>query len=168
VIGWVLNMGHRLNVVYRLYHNETQVFHGFKPWGETFIRGLRATSAILCYLTPAIIMALWAWQSTAIALWVIASVLFLLAIYVLPGGMTYNAVYDDIQYLYRPDLAFRRAIEGGRDYAKAWGIAIAAISLSFLGLLAFVIGFFYTSVWAWTVVGYAFSRALSFRHSPAE
>ena len=31
---------------------------------------------------------------------------------------------------------------------------------TFLGLLGLGIGFFYTSVWAWNVVGYAFSRSL--------
>ena len=77
--------------------------------------------------------------------------------------MTYNAAFHDISYLYRPDRAFARAWEGGKDYLWAWIIALSAILISFLGLLALGIGFLYTSVWAWMVVGYAFSRALSLR-----
>jgi len=86
---------------------------------------------------------------------------FVLAIYILPGGMTYNAAFNDISYLYRPDRALVRAFEGGTAYLHAWLISPTAIALSFLGLLALGIGFFYTSVWAWMVAGYAFSRALS-------
>jgi hypothetical protein len=86
---------------------------------------------------------------------------FLWGVYSLPGGMTYNAAYGDITYLYRPDKAFRRAIAGGAAYGWAWVIALCAMSLSWVGLLALGIGFFYTSVWAWSVVGYAFSKALA-------
>lgn len=78
----------------------------------------------------------------------------------LPGGMTYNAAFDDISYLYRPDRAFRRAVAGGGAYLRAWLIGASAILLSTLGIAACGIGFFYTSVWAWSVVGYAFSRSL--------
>ena len=59
--------------------------------------------------------------------------------------------------------ALRRALEGGWAYAWAWVIALSAVTLSSLGLLLLGVGFFYTSVWAWMVVGYAFSRALSLR-----
>lgn len=60
----------------------------------------------------------------------------------------------------RPDKALGAAVRGGRAYLRAWLIALAAIAVSFGGLAVLVIGFFYTSVWAWNVVGYAFSRAL--------
>ena len=38
LIGWILNMGHRLNVVHRVYHGEAVIFDGFKPWMQTFMR----------------------------------------------------------------------------------------------------------------------------------
>ena len=160
-IGWVLNMGHRLDVVYRIYHNQPPYYQGFSPYGSTFLRGLKAAVAILIYLGPSLILGGLAYWESLPKLWFAAAPLFLLAIYILPGGMTYNAAFHDISYLYRPDRALARAYEGGRRYAWAWVIALSAIMLSFLGLLALGIGFLYTSVWAWMVVGYVFSRALS-------
>lgn len=163
LFGWILNLGHRLDVVYRLYHDEPPWFRGFSPWGKTFRRGLRAFTAITTYLSPAAAFALVATVTWSWVWWVPSGVLFVWAIFSLPGGMTYNAAFGDITYLYRPDLAFRRAIEGGWLYLEAWAIAITAILLSLLGLLALGVGFLVTSVWAWMVVGYAFSKALSLR-----
>lgn len=168
-VGWILNLGHRLDVVKRLFHNEPPYFQGFRPYRHTFCRGLRAATAISVYLTPSLLLAALAHvchaqpycQPILASLSVTA---FLLGIFSLPGGMTYNAAFDDISYLYRPDKAFRRAVRGGRLYWKAWGIGLTAIILSFPGLLLIGVGFLYTSVWAWQVVGYAFSKALVIRH----
>jgi hypothetical protein len=85
---------------------------------------------------------------------------FCVGIFALPGGMTRNAVAGDLSYLGRPDRALRAALAGGRPYLKAWLIAGSAIALSFLGRVVVVVGFLYTSVWAWSVVGYAFTSAL--------
>jgi hypothetical protein len=130
---------------------------------------LRAFCAIVTYVSPAAVCGISAWilfdgEFTAAVLVLVglAVVLLSLAVYSLPGGMTYNAVFDDIRYLYRPDRAFLRAVEGGWDYLRAWVIAISAIALSSLGVLAIGIGFAFTSVWAWSVVGYAFSMTLAF------
>ncbi|MEE2755434.1 MAG: hypothetical protein VYA30_02180 [Myxococcota bacterium] len=162
-LGWILNLGHRLDVIYRLYHDQTPYYRGFKPYGHTMRRGLQAVLAILVYLAPSLICAFLAYAEGIEALWFMAVPLFLLAIYILPGGMTYNAAFRDISYLYRPDRAFARALDGGKDYLWAWLIALSAIIASFVGLLGLGIGFLYTSVWAWMVVGYAFSRTLSLR-----
>lgn len=180
--GWVFNLGHRLEVVHRVYHDDPPYFRGFAPWGATFRRGLRAFCAISFYLSPAamftglalalapaghglgaLIASPLTWRPAGLAtlgMLGLALIAFALAIFSLPGGMTYNAAFDDISYLYRPDRAFRRAVAGGRAYLRAWLIGASAILLSTLGIAAFGIGFFYTSVWAWSVVGYAFSRSL--------
>jgi hypothetical protein len=160
VVGWVFNLGHRLEVVRRLYHDDPPYFRGFSPWGATFVRGLTAACAIFLYLSPAAALAVVAVAAHALALLAPAAVAFVLAIYSLPGGMTYNAAFGDISYLYRPDKAFRRAVAGGAAYLHAWLIAAAAIAASLLGLLALGVGFLYASVWAWSVVGHAFSMAL--------
>jgi hypothetical protein len=168
VIGWVVNMGHRLDVVQRVYHDQPPYFRGFAPVGGTFVRGLKAAGAIAVYLSPAMILGTVGglqYEHTAVfvPLVSLAGVAFAVGIFVLPGGMTYNAAFNDLSYLYRPDKAMRRALEGGRLYLRAWTIAAAAITLSLLGLLAAGVGFLVTSVWAWQVVGYAFSRALVLR-----
>ena len=160
-VGWLLNMGHRLDVVYRIYHDQPPYYRGFTPWSHTFLRGLKAAAAILTYLSPALVCGLIGALRSDPGWLTVSGLFFVLAIYILPGGMTYNAAFNDISYLYRPDRAFLRAIEGGTDYLHAWLISLAAIALSFLGIVGLGIGFLYTSVWAWMVVGYAFSRSLS-------
>ncbi len=167
LVGWIFNLGHRLEIFYRLHQDQRPCFAGFAPWGRTFRRGCQAFAAICLYLSPAGlcgILALLAWRSgwgtLAAGFGSLAALFFLLGIFSLPGGMTYNAALRDMSYLYRPDKAFRRALDGGTAYLKAWCISLCAISLSFLGPLGLGVGFFYTSVWAWIVVGYAFSKAL--------
>lgn len=165
--GWILNLGHRLELVHRLAANDRPAFRGFSPWGFTFVRGLQAFLAISVYLSPCLIMGAIAWVLWSSKLFVgaagfgsVSFFLFVGGVYVLPGGMTRNAAYRDMSYLYRPDRAYQIARQGGLRYLKAWLIALTSIVLSFLGLLAAGIGFLYTSVWAWMVVGYAFSVAL--------
>lgn len=162
--GWILNMGHRLQVVNRVWRGDAPYFRGFGPWRVTFRRGLQAWAAIVIYLSPSLALAAlaWlAWPGRGAMLAVVAAVLlFGVGAFALPGGMTRNAVADDLSYLYRPDRALRAAFAGGRAYLKAWLIAASAIALSFLGLAAALVGFLYTSVWAWSVVGFAFTSAL--------
>jgi hypothetical protein len=74
--------------------------------------------------------------------------------------MTVYACEKDPEVLWHPVRAFGRARKAGREYGKAWLISLAAVALSLFGLLALVIGFVFTSVWAWEVVGYAFTVAM--------
>ena len=187
-IGWIFNLGHRLDVVHRIFHHQPPYYRGFRPFTQTFLRGLQACLAITLYLSPAVIMgglSYICYPHQAVYLLIpLCILLFVLAIFTLPGGMTYNAAYRDITYLYRPDKAFKRSVQAGKPYLKAWLIALSAItlSLSLIGLypLAFdwpnfiedwpilipaVFIFFMASVWAWNVVGYAFSQAIVFRDS---
>jgi hypothetical protein len=164
VPGWILNMGHRLTVVSRAWQGDPPYFRGFRPWRQTFWRGLQAFVAIVVYLSPSLALAGLAWLSwpgrTAWLAGAAAALLFSVGVFALPGGMTRNAVAGDLSYLVRPDRALRVALAGGRAYLKAWLIAASAVALSFLGLAAAVVGFFYTSVWAWSVAGFAFTWAL--------
>jgi hypothetical protein len=162
-IGWILNLGHRLDVVRRLHAGEIPVFGGFSPYGRTFFRGLKPLLAILLYLFPGTAVAWIAYSlpgTARIVLAALATMLIVIGVFALPGGMTLNAVSDDVSYLYRPDRSLRRAIDGGQKYLHAWRIGLSAVALSFLGLFAVGVGFLFASVWAWQVVGYAFSRAL--------
>lgn len=53
--------------------------------------------------------------------------------------------------------ALSRALQGGRAYWKAWGIALSALAPSFLGLLGLGVGFLATSVWFWQGPGFSFA-----------
>ena len=74
--------------------------------------------------------------------------------------MTVYAVEDDPSILRKPVTAFLRVIAHRKTYFLAWWISCLSIFLSFLGLLGFGVGFFFTSVWAWDVAGYSFTLAL--------
>lgn len=179
VFGWILNLGARLDVVQRLYTGERPYFRGMKPLRHTFRRGCISATTIFAYLAPANVCfaaGYWAamggewrlasaWsdlQATplAIALSVAGLLFFVLGVFTLPGCMTVYACEEDPSVLRDPVRAFRRAWAQRRMYSKAWAIALCAVSLSFLGIFAFVIGFFIASVWAWEVVGYAFTVAM--------
>jgi hypothetical protein len=167
-IGWVLNLGARLDVVQRLYHNDKPFFRGFRPWRRTFVRGCVSAATILCYLLPSLLLADFAffgylrqWQASIVASLAIAALAaFVVGVFTLPGCMTVYACEGDAAVLRRPVQAFRRALAHRHLYFKAWGISLSAVALSFFGLLALVVGFIFASVWSWEVVGYAFTVAM--------
>ena len=45
-----------------------------------------------------------------------------------------------------------------------WAIALAALALSFTGILFLGVGFLFTSVWFWQVAGFSFATAMAQRH----
>lgn len=167
IFGWILNLGNRLNVVSRFSAGEQPYFRGFQPWGYTFIRGCISFATISCYLAPSVILgslAFWCRQNEIITghylFAALSAVAFCLGVFTLPGCMTVYAVEGNPAVLRRPVDAFVRAWSHRKIYLFAWWIAMLSILLSFLGLLAAGIGFFFTSVWAWDVVGYAFTVAM--------
>jgi hypothetical protein len=168
LLGWILNLGNRLNVVSRLYNDDPPYFRGFRPWTETVARGCVSASTIASYLSPAAVLftaALLSWRAGATppliyALATLGAAAFVLAVFTLPGCMTVYAVERDPAILRHPITAFRRAWERRSVYLRAWLIGLAAMVLSLAGLLLAGIGFLFTSVWAWEVVGYAFTVAM--------
>ncbi len=166
--GWILNLGNRLEVVRRLYCGNHPYFRGFRPLGYTFRRGCISAAAIAAYLAPSFVLLAaaglkWIPGSASLgtaALALLGAAAFVLAVFTLPGCMTVFAVEGDARVLRQPHIAFQRAWTHRRMYGKAWAMALVSIVLSFLGLAGLLIGFFFTSVWAWEVVGYAFTVAM--------
>jgi len=89
---------------------------------------------------------------------------FSLATIAIPGFMSHYCQTFDPREIFDPLRALRRCYEGGAPYWKAWGIALSALLLSFLGLFAFGIGFLVTSVWFWQVAGFSFARVFTQHH----
>jgi len=166
LIGWILNLGNRLNVVSRLSANDQPYFRGFRPWRDTFRRGCISFATISLYLAPALVLAVLSvafFRSGSVGRFTcgaLATATFCLGVFTLPGCMTVYAVEGDLAVLRRPASAFGRAWKHRRTYLFAWWIALLSVFLSCFGLLAGGIGFAFTSVWAWDVVGYAFTVAL--------
>ena len=81
----------------------------------------------------------------------------------IPGYMSHYCRRFDAREVFDPARALRRVRQGGRAYWRAWGITLAALAVSFVGLLGLGVGFLVTSVWFWQVAGYSFATVFSQR-----
>src|SRR5262249_23634017 len=167
-VGWVLNLGNRLNVVARLHAGRSPYFTGFRPWTSTLMRGCISASAIATYLSPAAAFGALAYYAHAktvappivAILGAASAATMVLAVFTLPGCMTVFAGEGDATRFRDSVRAFCRVWLRRHVYLRAWAIALVSVSLSFVGVLGALIGFLYTSVWSWDVVGYAFTVAM--------
>lgn len=163
VVGWLLNMGHRIEMVHRMQHG-LPAWPAWGQWGRLLKHGIITWLGMVYYFTPAGLLALGAWRWDLPWLLAPSALLFFVATVAIPGYMSHYCVRFDPSEIYNPLKAFSRVIQGGAAYWKAWGIALSALALSFLGLLALGVGFLVTSVWFWQVAGFSFASVFSQRH----
>jgi hypothetical protein len=163
LFGWLLNMGHRIEMVHRMHHGQP-AWPSWNHYRRLLKSGTMAFLGMVYYYLPgAILLAIsdrrLAWLTyPAIGLLVLATV-------AIPGYMTHYCRDLDPREIFDPVRAFSRVLQGGRLYWKAWAIALSALALSFLGLLALGIGFLATSVWFWQVAGFSFASVFTQRFS---
>lgn len=69
----------------------------------------------------------------------------------------------DPQEIFNPARALSRVRQGGLAYWKAWAIVLPTMLASFLGLLAFGIGFLLASVWFWQAAAFCFATVFTQR-----
>lgn len=162
-VGWLLNMGHRIAFVHRMQHGRP-AWPAWRGYGRLLRHGAVTFLGMLGYYLPAAAAGWAAWRGGGWALWALAGVLGAGATIAIPGFMSHYCVSFDPREIYDPLRALSRVRQGGRLYWRAWGIALAALALSFLGLLALGIGFLVTSVWFWQVAGFSFASVFSQRH----
>jgi hypothetical protein len=166
-IGWLLNLGHRIEMVHRMQHGKS-AWPSWQDYGRLFGSGLIVWLGMVYYYTPALVLTATGWKLGKTWLYVAAVVVFLLASIAIPGYMTHYCRTYDYREIFNPFQAIHRVYEGGIAYWKAWGIALVALALSLLGLLAFGVGFLVTSVWFWQVAGYSFAAVFSKKFSLVE
>jgi hypothetical protein len=157
-VGWLLNMGHRIRMVHRMLHGRP-AWPAWNGWGGLLRDGAVTFGGMVYYALPGLAAAYAGWRTGSAWLLGAGAALLALAVAAIPGYMTYYCVALDPREIYDPFRALRRVLRGGRLYWRAWGIALAALAVSFLGLLGFGVGFLFTSVWFWQVAGFAFARA---------
>lgn len=162
VLGWLLNMGHRVRVVHRMHAGQT-------PWpawerpGELLKHGALTFLGMAWYGWPGVsLIALGAWLESG---WLLAlgGLLWLLAVIAIPGYMSHYCKRYDPREIFDPLRALRRVREGGLAYWKAWSIVVPVMLLSFLGLLGLGIGFVFTSVYFWQVAAFSFATVFTQR-----
>lgn len=160
-VGWLLNMGHRIEMVHRMHQ-------GLSPWPawvdypRLFRNGVLTFMGMLYYYAPGATLVAFGWRDGSRPLLALGAALLVAATIAIPGYMTHFCVRFDPREIYDPFRALRRTFEGGARYWKAWGIALTALALSFTGLL-FGLGFLVTSVWFWQVAGFSFATCFTQR-----
>lgn len=163
VVGWLLNMGHRIAMTRRMQRG-LPAWPAWNNYRELLYHGTVTFLGMAEYHSPAVVCGLAAWWSRSSALWYVAGCLWLLATAAVPGYMTHYCHSLDAREIFNPLRALRRVAEGGPSYWHAWLIALAALSCSFLGLLFFGVGFLVSSVWFWQVAGFSFATAFTERY----
>jgi len=162
VVGWLINMGHRIRVVHNLQSGRP----AWPAWSDPvdlLKHGAITFLGMACYGAPGVgLAALGAWQGWA---WAVAlgALLWGAAVVAIPGYMSHYCRALDPAEIFNPARALGRVRQGGAAYWRAWGIALAAMALSFTGLLAFGVGFLVTSVWFWQVAGFSFATVFTQR-----
>ena len=159
-VGWLLNMGHRIALVHNMLHGRA-AWPAWRGWPALLKHGLITFGGMVYYYLPSAILGYVGWRWDFPALLVLAAILAALAAIAIPGYMTHYCWSFDAAEIYNPARALSRALQGGFDYWRAWGIALCALALSFLGLLAFGVGFLVTSVWFWQVAGFSFASVFA-------
>lgn len=160
VIGWLLNMGHRIMIVHKMQHGQDP-WPSWENWGILFKHGVITWMGMIYYYIPALTFVILAHLLDTFWPNLIAVILFSLATIAIPGYMSHYCLQFDCSEIFNPFKALRRSFEGGSNYWLAWRIAITALLLSFLGLIVFGFGFLITSVWFWQVAGYSFANTFT-------
>jgi hypothetical protein len=160
VIGWLLNMGHRIAMVRRMQDGQ-EAWPSWQGYPQLLRDGTLTFLGMVLYTSPgiALVCAGWFWSLP----WLIAvgALLFAAAVFAIPGYMTHYCWTGDPREIFNPFRALVRVRQGGRAYLRAWGIALAALGLSFVGLAGLGVGFLVTSVWFWQVAGFSFAVVFS-------
>lgn len=156
IFGWVLNMGHRIEMVHRMQHGQS----AWPAWAnkrQLLRDGVITLLGMIEYHAPAVILGGVAWYLGMPLLYIPAALLWIIATMAVPGYMSHYCFARDVSEVFNPFKAMRRVFETGPGYWHAWFIALSALLLSFTGLFVFGLGFLVTSVWFWQVAGYSFA-----------
>ncbi len=162
VIGWLLNMGHRIMMTHHMQHGHP-AWPAWKNYPALLRHGTLTFLGMVEYHAPAVVCHYFAWRNDSAWLHWIGAALWLLASVTVPGYMSHYCRSLDPREIFDPLRAMRRVLQGGRAYWHAWGIALAALAVSFAGLFLFGIGFLFTSVWFWQVAGFSFATVFTQR-----
>ena len=166
VVGWLLNMGHRISFVHNMMHGRDPM-----PAWNSFRSLLRHGSvtflAIVYYYLPFMLLATCYVAVPNPLIAIMAAAFFLTATILIPGYMSHYCVDFNIAKMFNVHTSFAHVRASGRAYWHAWAIALAALALSFTGILFLGIGFLFTSVWFWQVAGFSFATVMAQRHELA-
>jgi len=160
IVGWMLNMGHRIVMTHRMQHG-LSAWPAWTKYPALMKHGTITFLGMVIYHLPAVICGIAARHFDSTPLHIVAGLLWVGATVAVPGYMSHYCFTLDAREVFNPVRAMRRVIEGGSAYWHAWAIAVAALLCSFLGFVAFGVGFLFTSVWFWQVAGFSFATVFT-------
>lgn len=162
VVGWLMNMGHRIVIVHRMHRGQTP----WPAWQDPralLKHGVFTFLGMVWYGWPGVGLMVLGWWWRWPAMGVLGLVLWALAVIAIPGYMSHYCRELDPREIFNPARALRRVVQGGAAYWRAWGVVLCAMSLSFAGLLVLGVGFCFTSVWFWQVAAFSFATVFTQR-----
>lgn len=160
IVGWLMNMGHRIMFVHRMHNG----FPPFPAWSEPLEllkHGGITFLGMLYYYSPAIVLMGCAVWLDSIVLCGLSLPLAAIATIAIPGYMTFYCKELDPREIFDPRRALSRVVQGGRAYWHAWGIVLTLLMFSLLGLLGVGVMFLFTSVWFWQSAGFSFATVFT-------
>jgi hypothetical protein len=159
-IGWILNMGHRIQFVHNM-QNGLPAWPSWSNYRQLFRHGMITFLGMVYYYCPGLALIGIGWSESDNLLLGTGVLLSALATVAIPGYMTHYCKVFDTREIFNPFKSLRRIYQGGWLYWKAWLIALSALTLSFLGLAVLGLGFLVSSVWFWQVAGYSFANVFT-------
>ncbi|WP_442886964.1 hypothetical protein [Congregicoccus parvus] len=160
IVGWLLNMGHRIMMTHRMQHG-LPAWPSWRDHPALLKHGTITFLGMVEYHLPAILCGAAALKWEIAWLHAIACLLWIAATVAVPGYMSHYCFSLDPREVFDPLRAMRRVVQGGRAYWHAWGITLLALASSFVGLAAFGMGFLISSVWFWQVAGFSFATVFT-------
>ena len=163
-VGWVLNMGHRIQMVHNMQHGRP----AWPAWRDPvalFRHGLVTLIGMIYWHAPGAVVMAVGDHLTLRSVMVLGGLLFVAGTVAVPGYMTHYCRDFAVKEVFSPLLAIRRIRGAGIAYWRAWSIAAAALVLSFVGMAGLGICFFVTSVWFWQVAGFSFASVFTQTYS---
>ena len=111
-VGWLLNMGHRIQMVHNMQH-ERACWPAWVGYRHLLKLGTVTFLGMVEYHLPATFIGLLAWRLGIGWLWPIAAALGIAATVAVPGYMSHYCVEFDASEVFNPFKALRRVSQGG-------------------------------------------------------
>ena len=163
VVGWLLNMGHRITFVHNMMHGRDPM-PAWNSYRSLLRHGCVTFLAMVYYYLPFMLFAACYAAVPNPLIAITAAAFFFTATILIPGYMSHYCVDFNIAQMFNVHTSFAHVRASGRAYWHAWAIALAALVLSFTGILFLGVGFLFTSVWFWQVAGFSFATVMAQRH----
>jgi hypothetical protein len=154
--GWIANLGHRVVYTHKMIHGNLP-FPSWNNYGTITRHGFITLIGMIYYHLPATLVEVIARYMDIKGLHYVAIVLWLVGTVLVPGYMTSYCRDYNYKSIFNPMTCIRNISNCGSSFWHAWLVVMVAMLISLLGLLAFGIGFLFSSVWFWQVAAFSFT-----------